>query len=193
MILLIDNYDSFVYNLARYVSELGVETLVKRNDEIGLHEIKQLKPSHIIISPGPCAPDQAGVSMDVIQTFGATKPILGVCLGHQAIGQIYGGIVGRAKNPMHGKASLIQHDKKNLFHGLENPLTVARYHSLIVNEENFPEQLRVTARCDRGEIMAIQHCEYPVYGVQFHPESVLTQSGHRLLKNFISLETSGLC
>lgn len=187
MILLIDNYDSFVYNLARYVSELGIETVVKRNDVVSLNEIDLLKPSHIIISPGPCAPDQAGISMDVIKTFGPSIPMLGVCLGHQAIGQVYGGMVGRAKNPMHGKASFIQHDKINLFYGLENPLKVARYHSLIVSDENFPDQLAVTARCERGEIMAIQHRVYPVYGVQFHPESVLTQDGHQLLETFIKI------
>lgn len=186
MILLIDNYDSFVYNLARYVSELGNETAVKRNDAISLHDITLLQPSHIIISPGPCAPDQAGISMEAIKRFGSTIPILGVCLGHQAIGQVYGGIVSRAKNPMHGKSSLIKHDEKKLFHHLENPLKVARYHSLIVSEEKFPDQLVVTARCERGEIMAIQHRAYPVYGVQFHPESVLTQRGHQLLENFIS-------
>jgi anthranilate synthase/aminodeoxychorismate synthase-like glutamine amidotransferase len=165
--------------------ELGIETIVKRNDAISLREIDLLKPSHIIISPGPCAPDQAGISMDVIKTFGPVIPILGVCLGHQAIGQVYSGIVTRAKNPMHGKASFIQHDEKKLFHGLENPLKVARYHSLIVSDENFPDQLAVTARCDKGEVMAIQHRIYPVYGVQFHPESVLTQGGHQLLANFI--------
>jgi anthranilate synthase/aminodeoxychorismate synthase-like glutamine amidotransferase len=187
MILLIDNYDSFVYNLARYVSELGIETIVKRNDQISLHEIDLLKPSHIIISPGPCAPDQAGISMKVIERYGPTIPILGVCLGHQAIGQVYGGTVSRAKNPMHGKASFIWHDEKSLFHGLENPLKVARYHSLIVNEENFSDQLVVTARCGKGEIMAIQHRFYPVFGVQFHPESVLTQNGHQLLENFLNL------
>ncbi len=186
MILLIDNYDSFVYNLARYVAELGFDTVVKRNDKITLQQINLLNPSHIIISPGPCTPDQAGISMDVIKTFGATIPILGVCLGHQAIGQVYGGIIGRAKNPMHGKASVIQHHEKNLFDGLANPLKVARYHSLIVSEENFPDQLVVTARCEKGEVMAIQHRDYPVYGVQFHPESVLTQDGHKLLNNFIA-------
>lgn len=187
MILLIDNYDSFVYNLARYVSELGAETCVKRNNEISLDEISYLKPSHIIISPGPCAPDQAGISMDVIKYFGASIPLLGVCLGHQAIGQVYGGIVQRAKNPMHGKASLVKHNEKNLFKDLENPLMVARYHSLIVSDEHLPHQLMVTARCEHGEIMALQHREYPVYGVQFHPESILTHQGYELLKNFLLL------
>lgn len=184
MILLIDNYDSFVYNLARYVGELGFARHVVRNNAIDLNEIEKLNPSHIIISPGPCAPDQAGISLDVIKHFGSFIPILGVCLGHQAIGQAYGGKVVRAKNPMHGKASSITHDEKNIFAELENPLRVARYHSLIVSDENFPDELCVTARCEKGEIMALRHQEYPVYGVQFHPESVLTSSGHTLLKNF---------
>jgi para-aminobenzoate synthetase component 2 len=185
MILLIDNYDSFVYNLARYVGELGYERLVKRNDAIGLAEIERLQPSHIIISPGPCAPLAAGISMEVIKRFGARIPMLGVCLGHQAIGQVYGGDVVRAKKPMHGKSSLITHDEKNIFLGLKNPLQVGRYHSLVVQDENLPEVLAVTARSEEGEIMGLQHNEYPVFGVQFHPESVLTQQGYVLLKNFL--------
>ncbi|EKD53847.1 MAG: hypothetical protein ACD_60C00147G0011 [uncultured bacterium] len=185
MILLIDNYDSFVYNLARYVSELGYARHVVRNDQITLTEIAALNPSHIIISPGPCAPDQAGISLRVIQQFGATIPILGVCLGHQAIAQAYGGKIVRAKYPMHGKSSLIMHDEKNVFTGVANPLRVARYHSLIVSDEFFPAVLRVNARCEAGEMMALRHCEYPVWGVQFHPESVLTEQGYTLLKNFL--------
>ncbi len=185
MILLIDNYDSFVYNLARYVGELGFERYVVRNNMIQLDEIEKKNPSHIIISPGPCAPDQAGVSLDVIKRFGQSIPILGVCLGHQAIGQAYGGKVVRAKFPMHGKASIIKHDEKNIFELIENPLRVARYHSLIVSDENFPAELCVTARCENGEIMALRHREYPVFGVQFHPESVLTSNGHHLLQNFL--------
>jgi len=184
MILLIDNYDSFVYNLARYVGELGFERQVVRNNAITLDEIAALAPSHIIISPGPCAPDQAGISLSVIKQFGSSIPILGVCLGHQAIGQAYGGKVVRAKFPMHGKASQIKHDEKQIFEKIENPLRVARYHSLIVSDEVFPDELCVTARCENGEIMALCHREYPVYGVQFHPESVLTTSGHTLLWNF---------
>jgi anthranilate synthase/aminodeoxychorismate synthase-like glutamine amidotransferase len=184
MILLIDNYDSFVYNLARYVSELGFERLVKRNNHITLSEIAKLKPSHIIISPGPRAPEQAGISMEVIKYFGGQIPILGVCLGHQAIGQVFGGKVGRAKRPMHGKSSLITHDERGVFAGLENPLRVARYHSLIVEEDYLPEELIVTARCDAGEIMGLAHRDYPVWGVQFHPESVLTKFGYELLRNF---------
>jgi anthranilate synthase/aminodeoxychorismate synthase-like glutamine amidotransferase len=187
MILLIDNYDSFVYNLARYVSELGFERVVKRNNAITLAEIALMQPSHIIISPGPCAPLQAGISMDVIGEFGPRIPILGVCLGHQAIGQVYGGVVRRAKHPMHGKASLITHAGEALFHGLENPLQVARYHSLIVSEEDLPPTLKVTAQSPEGEIMGLSHRAYPVHGVQFHPESILTQSGHALLKNFLQI------
>ena len=185
MIVLIDNYDSFVYNLARYVSELGVEPLVKRNDQISLAEIAALNPSHIIISPGPCTPLQAGISMDVIRTFASDIPILGVCLGHQAIGQVFGGVIAKAKYPMHGKASLITHDQQAIFAGLKNPLRVARYHSLVVSDEDFPTALCVTARCDAGEIMALRHRDYPVIGVQFHPESVLTELGYDLLRNFI--------
>lgn len=190
MILLIDNYDSFVYNLARYVGELGYERFVKRNDKISLDEIILLNPSHIIISPGPYAPEQAGISMDVIRYFGSHIPILGVCLGHQAIGQVYGGIITRAKNPMHGKSSLIIHDERNIFKGLENPLRVARYHSLIVSEENLPQELSIIARDEAGEIMALQHNDFPVFGVQFHPESVLTQGGYQLLQNFLFINMS---
>jgi para-aminobenzoate synthetase component 2 len=188
MILLIDNYDSFVYNLARYVGELGFKRCVKRNDAISLDEIAVLSPSHIIISPGPCAPEQAGISMDVVRKFGASIPILGVCLGHQAIAQAYGGVIARAKYPMHGKASVITHNKKDLFEKIINPLRVARYHSLIVDEISFPNTLCVTAHCDKGEIMALRHTVFPVFGVQFHPESVLTQQGHALLKNFLSIQ-----
>lgn len=187
MILLIDNYDSFVYNLARYVGELGFARCVKRNDCISLAEISALHPSHIIISPGPCAPMQAGISIDVIKQFGAKVPILGVCLGHQAIAAAYGGKIVRAQYPMHGKASMITHHEKDLFNGALNPLRVGRYHSLIVDEKTFPSELEVTARCDKGEIMGLRHKEFPVFGVQFHPESVLTQDGHALLNNFLVL------
>lgn len=192
MILLIDNYDSFVYNLARYVNELGFTTLVKRNTAITSQDIKTLQPSHIIISPGPGTPLQAGISLAVIQQWGSSIPLLGVCLGHQAIGQAYGGTISRAKYPMHGKASRITHDEQQIFHGLDNPLTVARYHSLIVSDEDFPKDLIVTARCEAGEIMAIAHRIYPVFGVQFHPESVLTMSGYDLLKNFLNYSVVGL-
>lgn len=187
MILLIDNYDSFVYNLARYVSELGYERIVKRNDAVTIADIAQLKPTHIIISPGPCAPDQAGISLDVVRYFGDKIPILGVCLGHQVIGQAYGGCVMRAKNPMHGKSSAVIHHEQGLFAGLSNPLRVARYHSLIVSKENLPDNLLVTAQCEAGEVMALAHRDYPVFGVQFHPESILTQSGYELLRNFFKM------
>jgi anthranilate synthase/aminodeoxychorismate synthase-like glutamine amidotransferase len=184
MILLIDNYDSFVYNLARYVSELGFKRCVKRNDQITLDEITTLNPSHIIISPGPRAPDQAGISLELVRHFGERIPILGVCLGHQVIAQAYGGIITRAQRPMHGKTSSIMHNEKDLFEKIPNPLQAARYHSLIVDETNFPTILSVTARCDKGEVMGLRHNVFPVFGVQFHPESVLTQHGHILLKNF---------
>jgi anthranilate synthase/aminodeoxychorismate synthase-like glutamine amidotransferase len=187
MILLIDNYDSFVFNLARYVSELGYEKIVRRNDSISIAEIRKLSPTHIIISPGPCAPESAGISMRVIAELGALIPILGVCLGHQAIGQVYGGTVTRAQNPMHGKAAAVMHNEENIFAGLPNPLSAARYHSLIVSEKNFPAQLTVTARSAEGEIMGLAHVKYPVFGVQFHPESVLTPDGYDLLKNFLSI------
>ncbi|EKD54804.1 MAG: hypothetical protein ACD_60C00043G0005 [uncultured bacterium] len=185
MILLIDNYDSFVYNLARYIGELGFVRHVVRNDSMTVNEIKMRNPSHIIISPGPSTPDQAGISLQVIKELGAIIPILGVCLGHQAIGQAYGGKVLRAKRPMHGKSSYVTHNEKEFFYGVENPLRVGRYHSLIVSDEDLPEVLCVTARCEAGEIMALRHREYPVFGVQFHPESVLTEQGHLLLKNFL--------
>lgn len=185
-VLLIDNFDSFVYNLARYINELGWETLVKRNNTMTVAEIAALNVSHIIISPGPCTPDQAGISMDVIEHFAGKIPMLGVCLGHQAIAQVFGGRVVRAQRPMHGKASFITHHKKTLFAGLENPLHVARYHSLIVSEENFPDALQIDARCEQGEVMALSHRHYPIWGVQFHPESILTKKGYQLLRNFLN-------
>ncbi len=186
MILFIDNYDSFVYNLARYVGELGFLRCVKRNDQISLDDITALNPSHIIISPGPCDPCQAGISIDVIRRFGEHIPILGVCLGHQAIAVAYGGAVIRAKHPMHGKSSIITHHEKDIFEGLTNPLRVGRYHSLIVDENRISDDLSITACCDKGEIMGIRHKKFPVFGVQFHPESVLSQEGHRLLNNFLT-------
>jgi para-aminobenzoate synthetase component 2 len=187
MILLIDNYDSFVYNLARYVGELGCERYVVRNDAITLAGIEELRPSHIIISPGPCAPEQAGISMAVIRHFGSTIPLLGVCLGHQAIGQVYGGVVTRALKPMHGKSSVIKHNTQGLFNNLDNPLVVGRYHSLIVSKDNLPADLMITAISEEEEVMGLAHRDYPVFGVQFHPESVLTQQGYALLKNFLNV------
>jgi anthranilate synthase/aminodeoxychorismate synthase-like glutamine amidotransferase len=185
MILLIDNYDSFVYNLARYVQELGETPLVKRHDAISIEEIFELAPSHIIISPGPCAPREAGISTEVVRQVGPRIPILGVCLGHQCIGEAYGGQILRAGAPMHGKTSRIHHFGTGLFEGLPNPFTATRYHSLVIARSSLPEKLRVTATSEDGEIMGVQHAEYPVHGVQFHPESVLTEHGYRLLDHFL--------
>lgn len=187
MILVIDNYDSFVFNLARYVNVLGFDTHIVRNDKITLDEIKSLNPTHIILSPGPKAPSQAGICLPVIKAFFKRYPILGVCLGHQAIGQAFGGVVEKAKKPMHGKASFIAHGQTSLFHNVTSTLKVGRYHSLIVSKENFPADLCITAESEEGEIMALQHRDYPVFGVQFHPESILTEQGDILLKNFLQV------
>lgn len=186
MILLIDNWDSFVFNLARYFGELGCERKVVRTDAITISKIEALNPTHIVLSPGPCAPNEAGISLEVVNRFAGKIPILGVCLGHQVIGQAFGGKVVRAKHPMHGKSSLIEHNEAGIFSDLSNPLRVARYHSLIVSNDGFPNHiLKITAQSAEGEIMALEHVSLPVYGVQFHPESVLTGSGHQMLRNFI--------
>jgi anthranilate synthase/aminodeoxychorismate synthase-like glutamine amidotransferase len=185
MILLIDNYDSFVYNLARYVAELGGEPVVRRNDAVTLEEIATLRPSHIIISPGPCSPAESGVSTDVIRQYGAAIPILGVCLGHQCIGAAYGGQIVRAMRPMHGKTSRIAHDQSGVFAGLPSPLIATRYHSLVIAPESMPPGLVVNAVSEDGEIMGVRHVEHPVHGVQFHPESVLTRFGYRMLARFL--------
>lgn len=185
MILLIDNYDSFVYNLARYVRELGEAAVVKRHDAITLEEIAALAPTHIIISPGPCSPGEAGISTDVVRRFGAATPILGVCLGHQCIGSAYGAGIVRAARPMHGKASRIHHDDRGVFAGLPNPFEAARYHSLVISRSGLPPDLRVTATAEDGEIMAVEHVRHPVLGLQFHPESVLTEYGYVLLDRFL--------
>ncbi len=190
MILVIDNYDSFTYNLVQYLGEMGADLRVVRNDQMTLDEIRVLNPSHIVISPGPGDPDDAGISLDVIREFGATTPILGVCLGHQSIGQAYGGVVKRAGKLMHGKTSQIHHTDDVLFAGLPSPFEATRYHSLIVEESTLPDVLHVTAYADSGEIMAMRHKEYPVYGVQFHPESILTEGGKRLLKNFLEVRVT---
>jgi len=184
VILVIDNYDSFVYNLAQYLGELGWEPKVYRNDQITLAQIEELKPSHIVISPGPCTPLEAGISNDVVRHFGGKIPILGVCLGHQCIGHVYGGRVGRA-SPVHGKTSLIYHDGETIYQGLANPFPATRYHSLIIELEAFPSCLKVTAKTDDGVIMGVRHRSYVVEGVQFHPESILTEVGHDLLANFL--------
>lgn len=185
MILLIDNYDSFVYNLARYVRELGETPLVRRHDAVSLDEVVALAPSHIIISPGPCSPKEAGISTELVRQVGATIPILGVCLGHQCIGAAYGGEIVRAGAPMHGKVSRIHHTGAGLFAGLPSPFSATRYHSLVIAPASVPPWLRVTATSEDGEIMAVQHTEHPVHGVQFHPESVLTEHGYRLLDHFL--------
>ena len=185
MILLIDNYDSFVYNLARYVRELGEVPLVRRHDAVTVEDILELAPSHVIISPGPCSPTEAGISTEVVRRVGSTIPILGVCLGHQCIGAAYGAEIVRAGRPMHGKISRIEHQGSGLFSGLPNPFQATRYHSLVISPESLPPELLVTATSEDGEIMAVQHKEYPVHGVQFHPESVLTEYGYRLLDHFL--------
>ncbi len=189
MILLIDNYDSFVHNLARYVRELGYSTDVRRNDTLTLAQIESLKPSHIILSPGPCTPNEAGITLSVIHHFAKHIPILGVCLGHQAIGQAFGGEIIQAKHPTHGKASFINHDAKGIFKGLPTPMKVGRYHSLAVNQSNLPTCLNMIATTNDGEIMGLQHQIYPTVGVQFHPESILTEHGHQLLNNFLQPTT----
>jgi anthranilate synthase/aminodeoxychorismate synthase-like glutamine amidotransferase len=185
MILLIDNYDSFVYNLSRYVKELDEVPRVVRHDAISVDEIADLNPSHIIISPGPCSPNEAGISTDVVRALGGRIPILGVCLGHQCIGQAYGGQIVRATAPMHGKTSRIHHSGQGIFSHLPNPFVATRYHSLVIAPESMPDCLTVTARTEDGQIMAVQHVTHPVYGVQFHPESVLTEHGYRLIDHFL--------
>ena len=182
---MIDNYDSFTYNLVQYLGELGQDVSVYRNDQITLDEIRALAPAHIVISPGPCTPNEAGISVGVIEQFGDTVPILGVCLGHQCIGQAYGGDVVHAKHIMHGKTSMIHHNGAGVFRGFENPFQATRYHSLVVDRETLPDVLEITAWTDDGEIMGLQHKALPVVGVQFHPESILTQYGHQLLQNFL--------
>lgn len=185
MIVIIDNYDSFVWNLARYVAELGHRYRVLRNDAASVAEVAALGPSHLIVSPGPCGPAEAGISKALIATLGPTLPVLGVCLGHQCIGEVYGGRVQRAGRPMHGKTSAVAHGGRGLFEGLPSPLTVGRYHSLVVASEGLPAALEVLATSEDREIMALRHRSHPVVGVQFHPESVLTEGGHRLLANFL--------
>jgi len=187
MILMIDNYDSFTFNLVQYLGELGEEIKVVRNDKITAAEIAELNPRHIVISPGPCTPDEAGVSMEVIKKFAGKIPILGVCLGHQSIGQVFGGKVIRAERLMHGKTSEIFHDGKTVFRDIPSPFTATRYHSLIVERESLPDCFEISAETAEGEIMGLRHKEYIVEGLQFHPESILTEYGKVLLKNFLEL------
>ena len=187
MILLLDNYDSFTYNLAQYLGELGCQVEVHRNDRISVEQIAQRKPERIVISPGPCTPQEAGICVELIQKLAGKIPILGVCLGHQAICAAFGGKIIRAPKLFHGKTSQIRHDGSGVFRGLPNPFTATRYHSLIVERKSLPAELQVTAETDDDIIMGMQHRQYPLMGVQFHPESVLTESGKQLLKNFLSL------
>ncbi|MFD3270968.1 aminodeoxychorismate/anthranilate synthase component II [Paenibacillus dendritiformis] len=187
MILVIDNYDSFTYNLVQYLGELGEEVQVYRNDEIDIAGIERLQPDHLLLSPGPCTPNEAGITLQVMEHFAGSIPILGVCLGHQAIGQAFGGEVVRAGRLMHGKTSPILHQGESIFAGLPNPFTATRYHSLIVDRASLPACLAITAETAEGEIMGLQHKEYPIVGVQFHPESIISEHGHQMLRNFLSM------
>ena len=189
MLLLVYNYDSFTYNLYQYLSELGAEVVVRRNDQLTLDEVATLQPTQIVISPGPCTPNEAGLSCQIIKTFGSMIPTLGVCLGHQAIGQVYGGRVIRAPEPMHGKTSLMYHQGQGVFQNLPTPFEANRYHSLIVERETLPDELEVTAETSDGLIMGLRHRRYPVEGVQFHPESIMTPMGKTLLRNFLTQQT----
>ncbi len=187
MLLVIDNYDSFTYNLVQYFGELGAQILVRRNDEITLAEIESLKPERICISPGPCSPKEAGISNAVIRTFGPRLPLFGVCLGHQCIGEVFGGEVVRAERLMHGKTSPILHDGRGVFANLPSPFEATRYHSLLVRRQSFPDCLEISAETAEGEIMGLRHRDLPIHGVQFHPESILTLEGKKLLQNFLAL------
>ncbi|HGL4282118.1 TPA: aminodeoxychorismate/anthranilate synthase component II [Clostridioides difficile] len=186
MILMIDNYDSFVYNLVQYIEELGEAVVVKRNNEIKISDIEELNPEVIVLSPGPCSPKEAGICIDIVEHFKGKKPILGICLGHQTIGHVFGGDIIKAQQPVHGKVYSINHTNKGVFRGLKNPLNVTRYHSLIVDYNTVPKELEITAITDKGEIMGIRHKKYLIEGVQFHPEAILSEYGHEMLKNFIT-------
>ncbi|EQG21963.1 glutamine amidotransferase of anthranilate synthase/aminodeoxychorismate synthase family protein [Clostridioides difficile DA00065] len=183
---MIDNYDSFVYNLVQYIEELGETVVVKRNNEIKISDIEELNPEVIVLSPGPCSPKEAGICIDVVEHFKGKKPILGICLGHQTIGHVFGGDIIKAQQPVHGKVYSISHTNKGVFSGLKNPLNVTRYHSLIIDSNTVPKELEITATTDKGEIMGIRHKKYLIEGVQFHPEAILSEYGHEMLKNFIT-------
>lgn len=187
MILMIDNYDSFTYNLVHYLGELGEKVLIFRNDKITLEEVGKLNPDMVVVSPGPCTPKEAGISVDLIKEFAGRIPILGVCLGHQSIGYAFGGNIVRAQRLLHGKTSQIYHDGKGVYEGVPNPFEATRYHSLLIEKESLPNKLEVTAWTDEGEIMGVRHKEYLIEGVQFHPESILTKHGKDILKNFIKI------
>jgi anthranilate synthase component 2 len=187
LLLLIDNYDSFAYNLFHYLGQLGADVTVKRNDEISVSEALALRPEAIVLSPGPCTPNEAGICLELVEKAGTKLPILGVCLGHQAIGQVYGGNIVRAPQPMHGKVSRIRHTGRGVFHGLNNDFLATRYHSLTIAPESMPAELEITATADDGVIMGVMHKSHPVHGVQFHPESIASENGHALLQNFLRL------
>jgi len=186
MLLMIDNYDSFTFNLVQYLGELGADVLVHRNDALTLDQIEAWAPDHVVISPGPCTPNEAGISVELIRRFAGKIPILGVCLGHQAIGQAFGGTIARAGRVMHGKLDEVTHDGAGVFEGIASPVTVTRYHSLAIAQDSVPACLTVTARTDDGEIMGVRHIEHAVEGVQFHPEAILTEHGHDMLRNFLN-------
>jgi anthranilate synthase/aminodeoxychorismate synthase-like glutamine amidotransferase len=190
MLLMIDNYDSFTYNLVQYFGELGQDVKVYRNDAIKLDEIEQMQPDMLVISPGPCTPDKAGVAMDAIRRFAGRIPMLGVCLGHQAIGQVFGARVVKAAQPVHGKISFMQHDGRTIYKGIDNPLRVCRYHSLVLEPNSIPDDIEITATTEDGEIMGIRHKNYIIEGIQFHPEAILTHQGRELLSNFIGMVKS---
>jgi para-aminobenzoate synthetase component 2 len=187
MVFVLDNYDSFTYNLVQYMGELGAEMTIRRNDELTIEEVEALEPERLLLSPGPCTPQEAGILIPLIQRFAGKVPILGVCLGHQAIGAAFGGDVIRAPQLMHGKTSSVEHDGKSIFAGIDSPMTCTRYHSLIVSEETLPKELEISARSSDGIIMGLRHRKHPIEGVQFHPESVLTQDGKKLIQNFLEL------
>jgi len=188
MVLVIDNYDSFTYNLVQYLGEMQVDLQVHRNDQISIKHIRELKPERILVSPGPCSPKESGLSNEIIKTFGPTIPVLGVCLGHQCIGHTFGASVVVNHSLMHGKTSPIKHNGKDLFEGMPNPFLATRYHSLVIKRDTMPDFLEVTAETDEGEIMGIKHRDYPIWGVQFHPESILTEHGREILRNFLRLK-----
>jgi anthranilate synthase component II len=188
MVLVIDNYDSFTYNLVQYLGEMNVEMQVHRNDQISLDQIRELKPERILVSPGPCSPRESGLSNDIIRAFGPQVPVLGVCLGHQCIGHVFGANVEVNYRMMHGKTSPIHHNGKDLFEGIPNPFMATRYHSLVIDRKTVPPCLEITAESDEGEVMGVRHTELPIWGVQFHPESILTEHGRSILKNFLKLK-----
>ena len=191
MVLVIDNYDSFTYNLVQYLGEMQADLQVHRNDQITLDQIRALNPDRILVSPGPCSPKESGLSNDIIRTFGPELPVVGVCLGHQCIGHAFGGAVVVNYRMMHGKTSLIRHNGQDLFEGMANPFRATRYHSLVIRRDSLPACLEVTADTEEGEIMGVRHKEYPIWGVQFHPESILTENGRQMLRNFLKLQKLG--